>query len=368
MKLAINFMQAKEDVQLTSWLTNQIRTILRNILIIQLLYFFMPSDLKMFQEESDFSRRLRRYLVKYGLPIISNSIEDYQGQFEEAARLLEITVENMLFPLQEPFRSVPMLKSVYSWYKHYYQAQKECDGKERFLVYTDLEEKINFDPNADTMYAFLFPLLAYSMNTVVKNKRISERSLVKLSQCFIDLDKLVSKVYINCPTTVPRKPFTNHDRLSFKVVQKVDKPVNCCPSSHVAYSILLYNVLERVLAIKEEELMEAVELTAKRMPYTILAGKQHACPDVSFGVIAAQKVFNENFPSKGFDGFVESFVGLPEEHLAQIMKIYEECQKDQGSLDKSVLGYLKRENYPKVSSGYDNYYFDRKTKRLVSLA
>jgi hypothetical protein len=169
------------------------------------------------------------------------------------------------------------ISAISDWQEKYYGAQAEAINNERFLVYTKEDEKIPFRPEYDIAYISLF-------NNLLKfASKLDKEPFEKSTQGILEMNKTASEVYAKYQSEMPR--FTDHNRLALKLVQRFDKPYNCCPSLHVAYSVFLDEVMD--------------ENISKETIDSVLYVKQHALVDVAFGIICAQlayqKIYEDDF-------------------------------------------------------------------------
>ena len=173
---------------------------------------------------------------------------------------------------------------------------------------------------------------------------------------FIELNQMGAETYNYCPTVMPR--YTNHDRFLLKIVQQIDKPLNCCPSLHIAYSILLYNIGKQVVDLPRRNFRawQSVETTAIEMFNSVLYTKQHSITDVVMGIEAAKMAFEKYYPGLKCDDLIRLFPKMQKDNPCipynEIKRIHNEVS-DLKTGHRDVLAhlvkkYLQKNNYPLI--------------------
>lgn len=293
-------------------------------------------------------------------------------QAPEAARNLEILIERVCkFGAEHPQKLLAVLGTVNHWWGHYYTAQEKTQQDEHYLVYTQDDHKIPFKPEEDILYSYLPAQIALMAHAVARIT--NQRQFMYIVKSFAELNKEASAIYHRCQTQMPR--FKNHQRISLSVVQYIDKPTNCCPSLHIAYSALLYNVAQNVVDLpqKNAEIWESVQTSTAGMTNSVLYTKQHSLADVALGIILAQTVFERRFKRGDFNNLFELFPNMAEQHpeiaYSKIRENYEHAlnirKRQKGGLDETVETYLKEQGFPKIRLDDANCYFDDKKGEIV---
>ena len=313
----------------------------------------MKPQTKEYQDQSLFSKCLR-YTLKYSvLPFSSKeNKEHYKEQFTEASRNLEITLENVLKLVRHPVKAISILKAIKNFSSNYLGSQKNIKNHEKYFVYTQLDNQIPFILEEDTMYAYTFAQFAYISNNLCK--MLGKKEIKNIAASFSELNTLGAETFNKYPTLMPR--FTNHNRLTLKILQKIDKPTNCCPSLHIAYSLLLDNISERKIKPKSEEIFNSIRYSTKRMFNSVLYTKQHALVDIAFGILCAKVVFEKRFTeNENFNDFLSEFDSLKSEHpkinYDEIKNIYSEAldiYKNTENFPESVGLYMKNKGFIKI--------------------
>ena len=332
-------------------------------------------ETKEFQEVPAVSKLLRAGLKKIIIPFSDKENKDsYIEQFDLASRNVEITLEGLakLF-LNNPIKGLYVMAGLKNWMGEYFTAQKTSSDKDRFLVYTEADNAIPFKPEEDIIYTYMMAQVAFVVNELVDV--IPRKGIKHVAGAFQDANKLAVSVYNEYQTTVPR--FLGHKRISLKIIQATDKPINCCPSLHITYSMLLDNVGEMLLdgAAKKDRVMESIRYSTLRMFNSVLYTKQHSLLDVSFGMLCAKMAFEARFNRK-FNDLTDTFEAMQQEHPTIDYGIIEKVYRagvdasNNKSLHEIVGGDLTSNGYLKVKADEDirNCYFDTKKKEIVKIS
>lgn len=314
----------------------------------------MSLDTQRFSRTTPLSRIIQAAAKPFFFHHFTNPGEEpsHNEQFPIASKNLEIMLEDLLeTTVKHPIKTAPVYHAVGNWVISYFKAQKKTHEKLCFDVYTEHDKLIPFKPQEDIMYAYMISQLAYVASQVTKKLTFKEmKSFVK---GFIELNDLAVDTFNQYPTVMPR--FHDHDRLTLRVVQHIDEPVNCCPSLHIAYSIYLDNVAQKVLnEPKDKDCFESIRTSTKAMVNSVLYTKQHALIDVAGGILAAQIIFEDTY-NDPFNNFIHVFDELKYDHLEidydRIERMYNELKSDFaniGSFPNAIGNYLKKHNYPVV--------------------
>jgi len=293
--------------------------------------------------------------------------QEYSKQLDVAAQNVGLLVDNLLnFNIMH----LPVLGSgIMGWAKNYFHSQNSCKDKEKYLVYTNLDNKIPFIPEEDVMYTYMIAQLAYIGRKM--SEHLPVRDMKKLVDSFIDISALGTEAFDVAPTIMPR--FHNHNRINLKVIQALDKPLTCCPSLHIAYSLLLDNVAENLLKDKlEPEVLNSIRYSSKRMFNSVLYTKQHSLIDIAFGTLSSKISFENNF-DKEFNDFTEFYAELqgenPHVNYGKLYDMYLEALYNyEENLDfgDAVLNYFEDHDFPRVRPGVsiDHCWFDMKKGKI----
>jgi len=132
-----------------------------------------------------------------------------------------------------------------------------------------------------------------------------EEEVQEIVDCFKHANKIAADVFKKVPTFMPR-PIKHNDK-ALKFVQYWDDPVNCCPSLHITYSVLAYNIGKTILTPNEfHDYDESIGAMFSSVLYT----KQHAIVDVVYGMVCANQAFKKQFPEQEFDDLTSKFDSL----------------------------------------------------------
>jgi|GEM_PF-1877513 len=330
-------------------------------------------DTLAFKEETLTGAILQKILRSIILPLSDPAKRAaYSGQFAEASRNVEIVVEK-LFALAIGKPGIAWMTGgvIVDWLFSYHGAQRTSLDQARYVVYTEYDHRIPFFPGEDTMYSYMISqavFFAHALSGIVTHAQFTNIVAV-----FCEANRLGSEIYNNEQTIMPR--FTVHDRLSLSAVQMLDKPLNCCPSLHIAYSLLIDNFASIYIQSVhgKEKLFESLRYSTLRMFNSVLYTKQHALVDVAFGMLCAKKAFETKF-DRPFDDLSAHFPALsrknPEIDYERILAIY----LDISHSDKAGTGYLQtvREYFAacgfiKVPADTDvnRIYFETSKRNLV---
>ncbi len=310
-------------------------------------------DTAEFRRTSALSRLLRRALRRAILPRCDPGKRPaYESQFDEASRNVEIMVEGLLGLLAEhPIKTVHVLRALSHWRNGYYPMQNACRTRMGHLVYTQHDRAIPFRPESDILYAYMVCQISYVARELADV--VSGSQMKHVAHTFMGLNRTALEAFERYPTLMPR--YLDHDRITLAVVQSIDDPTNCCPSLHIAYSLLLDNLASFMIKPlrNKRQAFDAIRFSTIGMFNSVLYTKQHALIDVAFGILCAKVVFEASFDHP-FDDFTSVLRRLEREHpirYSEAIAIYEEiCEMQAGRTGiADTLGeYLEAHGYPEV--------------------
>lgn len=333
-----------------------------------------PVDTPEYRRSSRFSRLLRRGLRRAVLPRCDPQKRPaYATQFDEASRNAEIMIEGLLRLFRRhPAKAAQVMRALQHWRSRYYPMQLECRERMGYVIYTQHDRPIPFIPESDTLYAYMVCQISYVAGEIADV--VSVRQMRHVADTFIALNVTALEAFRRFPTLMPR--YTEHERLTLAVVQGIDDPTNCCPSLHIAYSLLLDNLAEFIIRPlrNKREAFEAIRYSTIGMFNSVLYTKQHAILDVAFGILCAQVVFDRAFDNP-FNDFRDVLAGQASEHpipYDEIIRIYGEAREsysEHGTLADTLGAYLHTHGYPRVRCDRDlgGAWFDTVSRRLVDL-
>ncbi|MFC1852314.1 hypothetical protein ACFL27_19120 [candidate division CSSED10-310 bacterium] len=328
-------------------------------------------ETRVFERDTLFTRSVRSILRSIIIPFSDpQHKEAYKEQFAIASRNVEITVEDLFkFSVRHPLKMALVMGVTRNWLTTYFGAQNDSKHKERFLVYTQFDNKIPFIPAADIMYTYMLAQIAFVANEI--SKYLSWSEMKNITESFVALNNLGVSVFKQYPTVIPR--FFDHNRLSLKVIQFIDGPVNCCPSLHIAYSVFLDNVARTIFGDTKKETFQAIRYSTIRMFNSVLYTKQHALIDVAFGILCAEIIYKRRV-AHDFNNLFCLFESLRLEHpdidYTEIVRIYTEgvaIYQKLDNLPETIGTYLTANGYLQVDpdAALSTCYFDTKQKKLI---
>jgi len=327
---------------------------------------------RLFQRSTAFSRALRWSLRRTILPLTSAERRAaYAEQFDDSSRNLEIVIEGLGQLInRHTLKTATLSRGVVHWWSTYFSAQRGVKKRDRFLVYTERDHAVPFVPDQDILYAYMVTQVAFLANEMAEV--LTRPELADIAQAFMELNRTGAEAFDRYPTVMPR--FVDHDRLSLRVVQYLDAPVNCCPSLHIAYALLLDN-LARTLGERladKADVLESVRTSTVGMFNSVLYTKQHALLDVAFGILCAREVFEAHYDGE-FDDLTSVFPELAREHaipydaIVQMLDEATALRRTTDSLADALGRYLAIHGFVKVGPDEDiaDRYFDMKKRRVV---
>ncbi len=307
------------------------------------------------------------------IAFLTSPFKDEQ-QIYYSCRNLEISVEGLIkLLIKHPVKLFYLLKVIKHWDKCYFKAQKKAINKDRYLVYTNKDHKIPFVPEEDIMYSYMYPQIFFVLGEI--SNYLTNKEMQRCADCFITLNDLSHSVFTNYPTLMPR--FTNHKRVSLSVVQKFDEPLNCCPSLHIAYSVMLDNIAQMILGGNKEydSVLKSIKYSTLRMMNSVLYVKQHSLMDIAFGILCSKIMFEQYYDYE-FNNFISEMKlqqrDHPEIDYNEIEIIFNDAldifQRTK-CFESTLAEYLKINGYQKVSYLYEapsHSYFDTLESKIIS--
>ena len=325
-----------------------------------------------FKEETIFGTFTRMALKLLILPRTDPKLRnDYESQFTESSRNVEVTLSKLLaLVLQKPQFAWQTLVTTYDWLTNYHVTQSKTEAGEHYIIYTQHDHKIPFQPDEDIMYSYMVTQAAYFAE--ILSKLVTPIEFKKIAEYFFEANRLGTNVYTKFQTVMPR--FTKHNRLSMAAVQYLDKPLNCCPSLHITYSLLIDNIASKyVLERGEKNDFEDLRYSTLRMFNSVLYTKQHALSDVAYGMLCAKKAYNKYF-AEAFDDLSDQFPKMQQTHkdidYGEIIRIYKEARlKDSQGMGftENIQTYLVAGGFPvmRMNDRVNHVYFDTEKKVLI---
>ncbi len=347
------------------------------LLKLELMPSYKAKDIgiEAFLEENALTKTLKPLLRVALLPLaVQHGWKNYCEQMPTTSRNLEMGIDLFLRAWKHPLRMASVTNTYLTMTNSYSSAQKEIKNKKHYLVYTDLDHKIPFKPEEGNLYVYMLVQMArFGKELVDKYTQYTQNEIKAVLDCFLKVNAAGRDTFCNYPTTMPR--FASHNQITLSLVQKLDEPLNCCPSQHIAYSALVYNISKTVLELptRNEQLWHSILVASKKMIQPVLYTKQHTLVDVAFGLHSARKAFEECF-SLPFDDLLPFFPemqpispDLPYDEIARIYQRGSELFKPERSLADVVGQYFQERGFPLVEPGENNAYFNLETGGVVKL-
>lgn len=328
-------------------------------------------ETKDFNERSEFADEVKKWFFRNIRPVTKAHLltdeqrRSYEEQWDNTSRILEIGVESIA-----KFNHKKILgEAVWRWAKGYMSAQHGKVSNEKTLVYTQHDNQIPFIAEEDVIYWYM--MMQSGFFGRVASYETSKENLERMLNGFIELNSYAAKTFHEVPTIMPR--FNNHNRLLLKVIQKLDKPTNCCPSGHIANAFYFLSAAEEFLP-SNLEMKKSLEYSVKRMMNSVLYTKQHGLVDVFWGMVLAKDIIEKKFNRK-FNDLGGSYLNMkrenPEINYDFLYGGYHEAQailKDKRDFTKSVEYFFKIHGYPLITPEEvtENTYFDLAHKTIIN--
>ena len=146
------------------------------------------------------------------------------------------------------------------------------------------------------------------------------------------------------------------------------------PSLHVAYSLFLDNLGEKIIMPSKggKDIFDSIRYSTLRTFNSVLYTKQHSLIDVAFGILCAKIIFEKRFNWK-FNNLINEFDLLKKDNKEidydYIKNVYNnalDLSKRYGFV-KSAGIYLLKNGFIKIGPKEEpnKIYFDTETKKLI---
>lgn len=326
-------------------------------------------DLEIFNKKSWIRHPLKPLLFPLAY-VLSDGLKSCREQYAEVSRNLEVVLESLgEMAFSHPnklIKSISLAEPIKDWMTNYPRLQEEGRKKEQYLIYTSEDHKIPFKPEYDTIYLYALSQIIVLINQASKNMDLGQLRKIAKTACRLNQEGM--QVFRKLPARMHRG--FDHERISLRAVQKLDGPLNCCPSLHIGYAVLLNNLAEKVMQTPKHnlKLWKDTEKVTKKTIDSVLYVKQHAIVDISCGILAAEIAFRSNYPNYTFNNFSGTLAELKNEKndvpYDLILELYIRVKKHflkTGSLELAVEKLFLEEKYPLIS-GLDA---DREYNRLI---
>ena len=311
---------------------------------------------KEFSNKSFISNKIQALLKAIILPLSEPHMRPaYRQQFDQASRNAEILLERLgHLSIRHPIKAATVLKAIYDWQSSYFGAQKDTKDGRLYDVYTKKDRAIPFKPKEDIMYTYMLAQLAIVADEIASI--INTAEMRNLVDGFMALNSIATEAFHQYPTVMPR--YKQHDRVSLRIIQRLDEPLNCCPSLHIAYSIYLDNIAEDIILNRagRKDVFEGIRYSTLRMFNSVLYTKQHALIDVAYGMLCAKIMYEDRYP-RVFNDLADQFDRLQLEHPSidyqQIHDFYKQgliyLEQDGLSFTQALAKALEAGQFPVIS-------------------
>jgi hypothetical protein len=269
---------------------------------------------------------------------------------------LSFSVVKDFLHLQSTRKGRILTSIAWDWIEKYHKTQNSVRTLEKYCVEMDRDKQIPFKPEDAQAYVLIIP----QFFSLARHFSIAcdEEELQNITDCFKYANSLAASVFKEVPTFMPRPK--EHNDKSLKFAQYFDDPTNCCPSLHITYSILAYNIGRTILPPNE---FQDYEDSIGAMFSSVLYTKQHAVVDIVYGMVCAANSFQKQFPDQSFDDLTARFHSLqrtyPEVPFSEIETHY----KTEISSGLNLFTLVEKEI---VQSGRYKKLTAEECKRLIS--
>lgn len=308
-----------------------------------------------FKNKSLFSNQIQNVLKVVILPFSEPQYRPaYRNQFDLASRNAEIMLERLgRLSLRHPLKASLVMRAIVNWKSSYFQAQQETRSRTLYDVYTEADDAIPFHPEEDLMYAYMLAQLAIVADEIADIINYEEMKTVV--QGFMELNAMATEAFHAHPTVMPR--FTEHDRITLRIIQNLDAPLNCCPSLHIAYSVYLDNIAEEIILERagKEDVFNGIRYSTLRMFNSVLYTKQHALIDVAYGLLCAEIMYERHYRHR-FNDLTHEFGAMaqthPEINYDRIRELFERSKfllkRAEGDFTEALGLHLVEANYTRL--------------------
>ncbi len=253
----------------------------------------------------------------------------------------------------------------YWW--HYFNNRRFPRNQEFYVVYTNLDHNIPFQPDSALDYWLIN--LKFIPTSMKLRAATSGEFFNDIRHAYVDIAKEGCAAFKEVPTIMPH--FTEHREHALHVAQTWLKPINCSPSLHTATPFFAYNLGAKYFPEKEPELRQHIGDVVS----TIIKTKLHALIDIAFGLFLSKKAVKDKLGLDFCD--LEFFFTqeqknrdkIPYEHMYRMYHEISELEKameGEGSeLPKIMERYFQKIGLPRVKREQSNCLYDLAQKVLV---
>lgn len=178
-----------------------------------------------------------------------------------------------------------MGKSVVEYWFHYFSSRSFPKDQEFYVVYTNLDQDIPFQPDGAIDYWLINSrLIPVSLKLGVET---SGELFRNIRHAYVSNVKEACAAFREVPTIMPH--FTGHRVRALRTAQTLLKPINCSPSLHTTTPFFVYNLGAKYIPEKEPEMRRHVGDIIS----TIIKTKLHAIIDIAFGLFLAKRTIQD---------------------------------------------------------------------------
>lgn len=263
--------------------------------------------------------------------------------------------------------TVLLVESALKYWSHYFSNRRFPKNQEFYVVYTNLDHSIPFQPNAALDYWLI------NCRFIPTSIKLADATSVEffddIREAYLDIAKEGVAAFREVPTIMPH--FTEHSGQALHVAQTWLKPINCSPSLHTATPFFAYNLAVKYFPEKESELRQHIGDIVS----IVIKTKLHAMIDIAFGIFLSKKTIKDKLGLDFYD--LESFFiqeqkskdRIPYEHIYRMYHEINELAKtkegEEGRLPKIMESYFQEIGLPRVRRERSNCLYDFEQKVLV---
>ncbi len=256
--------------------------------------------------------------------------------------------------------------SVTQYWGRYFGSRHFPPDQEYYVVYTNVDHGIPFQPNSSSEYWLvnlrLIPTAARLGDPLIGS------DFRAIRRAYVEMAREGCAAFEELPTIMPQ--FAGKGGAAVGLTRTMMKPINCCPSLHTAAPLFAYNVGSRYFPGKREQLRQAVSDVVS----TVIKAKFHAIIDVSFGILLARRA--AEVLGLEFDDleshFIQNQKGKDQVPYDEVYRMYREIRDlskepnlPQTGTVELMRRYFREIGLPRVGRERSNCYFDLESKALV---
>ncbi len=252
------------------------------------------------------------------------------------------------------------------YWGRYFGSRHFPENQEYYVVYTNVDHSIPFEPNSSSEYWLV------NLRLVPTAVRLGDPSsgsdFAAIRTGYVEIAREGSSAFMEVPTIMPH--FDRRAGAAARATRTFLKPINCCPSLHTAAPFFAYNAGSSHFPEKRELLRKCVADVVS----TVIKSKFHAIIDVSFGIFVAQKAVERM--GLDFDDLQSYFVQCQKARdqvpYDEVYRMYREIRDLAKVTNCKRIGtaelmrrYFQEIGLPRVGRQQSNCYFDLQSNGLV---